>query len=278
MTTVPGKLYLVATPIGNLNDISLRALETLRSVDVIACEDTRHSRKLLNAFEIAAKTISYHEHNELERSAELVKKIIAGASVAVVSDAGTPAVNDPGYRLVVECIAGGIDVVPIPGPVAFVAAAIVSGLPTDALYFGGFLPSKRTDRRRALESVRLLGSTLLFYESPHRLAAALADCIEILGDRRAAAIRELTKLHEEAVRGRLSEIAAHFAAVPPKGEFVLAIDRSGDDDPRPVAVSGELETLVTAYETAGLDRRSAMKKAARELGISRSEAYRLLQQ
>ncbi|MCC6327021.1 MAG: 16S rRNA (cytidine(1402)-2'-O)-methyltransferase, partial [Acidobacteria bacterium] len=190
-----GTLYLVATPIGNLADISLRAIETLKAADVIACEDTRHSRKLLDHYAISKKLISYHEHNERERAAELIERIKAGASVAVISDAGTPGINDPGFVLVSEAFAAGLPVVAVPGPAAFVTAAVVSGLPTDSIFFGGFLPSRKGERRRRLEEVRDIPATLVFYESPHRLAASLLDCLETLGDRKAAVARELTKLH-----------------------------------------------------------------------------------
>src|SRR5215204_6467438 len=183
---MPGTLYLVATPIGNLHDITFRAVEILKSADVIACEDTRHTRKLLNHLGIAGKLVSYHEHNEKQRAEELAAALEKGNSVAVVSDAGTPGIADPSFRIVQLAIEIGADVVPIPGPVAFVNALIGSGLPTDAVYFAGFLPSRKSERRRRLREVADIAATLAFYESPHRIIAALSDCLEILGDRTAA--------------------------------------------------------------------------------------------
>ncbi|MDI1240371.1 MAG: 16S rRNA (cytidine(1402)-2'-O)-methyltransferase, partial [bacterium] len=207
---MPGILYLVATPIGNLQDMTFRAVEVLKSVDVIACEDTRHTRKLLNAFEITTKLVSYHEQNELERADELGRMLSDGRSVAVVSDAGTPGINDPGFRLVQKAVEIGSDVVPIPGAVAFVNAVVVSGLATDSIYFGGFLPSKTGERKKRLREVAEIPATLVFYETPHRIAAALSDAAAVLGERDAAVARDLTKLHEEILRGPLSELQSRF--------------------------------------------------------------------
>ncbi len=272
-----GTLYLVATPIGNLSDMSPRAVETLRSVDVIACEDTRHTQKLLNHFEIKAKTISYHEHNEHERSVELIALLTKGSDIAVVSDAGTPGINDPAFRIVAAAGEAGIEVIPVPGPAAFVSAAIVSGLPTDSIFFAGFLPSKKGDRRKRLTELRSIPATLAVYESPHRLAASLADCLDILGDRRASLSRELTKLHEETVRGRISELISFISSAKPRGEYVLVIDRDRDGDAGQATSSTKgLQELVAELEATGLDRKAALKKAAKELGLSRSEAYRML--
>jgi len=280
MAETKGTLYLVATPIGNLEDVTRRALRVLAEADVVACEDTRHTRQLLEHFGVRARTVSYHEHNERERAEELAKSIEEGATVALVSDAGTPGINDPGYRLVRACAERGLRVVPVPGPTAFVAALTASGLPTDEFYFGGFLPSRTHARRQRLESVRDLRATLVFYETPHRIAQALADAREVLGEREAAVARELTKLHEEVLRGRLSELSARFGDDnAARGEMVLVIDREvikeeGDDvdasSPPSVA------ERVAALEAEGLDPRSALKRAARELGLSRDEAYRRL--
>ena len=270
-----GILYLVATPIGNLADLSYRAIETLKAVDLIACEDTRHSLKLLNHYGISKKLISYHEHNERERAAELVSIIEKGSSIAVISDAGTPAINDPGQVIVQQAIEAGIEIVSIPGAVAFVNAAIVSGLPTDSLFFGGFLPSKAGERRKRLEEVRDLPATLIFYESPHRLVKSLSDCREVLGPRKAAAVREMTKLHEETIRGTLVELWSHFSSANPKGEFVLVIDKAGKGESE--ARTDSLAERVAELESSGVDYKAALKAAARELGISRSEAYRRLQ-
>jgi 16S rRNA (cytidine1402-2'-O)-methyltransferase len=268
---MPGTLYLVATPIGNLQDITLRALEVLRTVDLIACEDTRHTQKLLNYFRISARTISYHEHNEQERADELADRLLAGGSVAIVSDAGTPGIADPGFRIVGRAIEIDARVVAVPGAVAFISAAIVSGLPTDAIFFGGFLPAKKGDRRRRLEELRDVPATLVLYETPHRLNKALIDCFEILGDRRAAVVRELTKIHEEAVRGSLAELTDHFRQDSPKGEIVLIIER-GSSSPRPSDV--RLADRVTELEAEGLTPKAALKKAAKEFGMSKSDAYR----
>jgi 16S rRNA (cytidine1402-2'-O)-methyltransferase len=274
-----GTLYMVATPIGNLEDITERALRVLREVDVIACEDTRHTRVLLNHYGIKTKALSYHEHNERERAAELSELLATGANVAVVSDAGTPCINDPGYRLVNDALARGARVVPIPGATAFVAALVASGLPTDEFFFGGFLPARVTQRRARLMETRSFNSTLIFYEAPHRIAQALADAREILGEREAAVARELTKLHEEIVRGRLSELAERFAFdEAARGEMVLLIDRNviGVVETDGTNVELDIAARVAALESEGLDNRAALKRVARESGLTRSEAYRRL--
>ncbi len=198
---MPGTLYLVATPIGNLADISSRALQTLEAVDFIACEDTRHTGKLLNHFGIKKKLVSYHEHNENARTEEFAELLKQGKSIAVVSDAGTPAICDPALRVVQKAHEIGAKVVAIPGAVAFVNALVVSGLPTDSVFFGGFLPSKKTERRKRLSEVSAIPATLLFYETPHRLSKSLIDCLENLGNRKAAVVREMTKIHEEIILG-----------------------------------------------------------------------------
>jgi 16S rRNA (cytidine1402-2'-O)-methyltransferase len=272
---MPGILYLVATPIGNLQDITIRALETLRSADVIACEDTRHTGKLLRHFEISKKLISYHEHNENSRADDLLEILGEGRSVALVSDAGTPAINDPGYVLVQKAADRGVSVVPIPGAVAFVNAAIVSGLPTDSIFFGGFLPSKTSDRRRRLSEVSQIAATLAFYEAPHRLARSLADCAEMLGDRKAAIVRELTKVHEETDRGGLAALAVKYSNANIKGEIVLVIDRCREE--RVPTDPNEILSRVRQLEGEGRDRKAALKIAAKEFGLARSEAYRLFQ-
>jgi len=271
---MPGTLYLVATPIGNLADITHRALDILRKVSLIACEDTRHTRKLLQHYGIETKTISYHEHNEQQRARELVQTLHDGNDVAVVSDAGTPSISDPGYRLVRAAIENDIPVVPVPGPSALISALVAAGLPTDEFFFGGFLPAKSNARRTRLNELRSVPGTLVFYEAPHRLAETLNDALEILGEREAAVARELTKLHEEIKRGRLSELANHYATEEPRGEIVLLIDRTVlAETPTTQSVSH----LVDQFERDGLDHRAALKKAARELKLSRAEAYRRLQ-
>ncbi len=273
-----GTLYLVSTPIGNLEDITHRAVRLLGEVELIACEDTRHTRKLLNHYGIKTRTISYHEHNERERAAELLKLIESGADVAIVSDAGTPGISDPGFRLARLAIEGGVRVVPAPGASALITALVASGMPTDEFFFGGFLPARSGARRARLTELRLFPATLIFYEGPHRIAATLKDAYEILGEREAVVARELTKMHEEIARGRLSELAGRFSSPEnARGEMVLIIDRT--------EIKSEAETdnsvtslaeLVANLENEGLDHRAALKKAARELGLSRDEAYRRL--
>ncbi|MGB7922051.1 MAG: 16S rRNA (cytidine(1402)-2'-O)-methyltransferase [Pyrinomonadaceae bacterium] len=274
-----GTLYLVATPIGNLEDITHRALRVLAEVDVIACEDTRHTRVLLNHYGIKTKMLSYHEHNEQARALELGEMLRGGASIAVVSDAGTPGISDPGFRLVGVAVECGAKVVPVPGATALIAALIASGLPTDQFFFGGFLPARSLARRVRLEQVRALPSTLVFYEAPHRVGATLTDAREILGEREAVVAREMTKLHEEVVRGRLSELARRFASEETaRGEMVIVIDRAvivGDDDGAKDTIV-DIAERVAALETEGIDQRAALKRVARELGLSRSEAYRRL--
>lgn len=273
---MPGTLYLLATPIGNLQDITLRALEVLRAVDLIACEDTRHTRKLLSHFRISNRTVSYHEHNENERADELADRLVRGESIAVVSDAGMPGVCDPGFHIVRRAIEIGAPVVPIPGAVAYINALAASGLSTDSVFFGGFLPSRKGERSKRLEEVRDIPATLVFYETPHRLAKALADCLEILGDRDAAVARELTKLYEEFHRGSLSELLLEFSAASVRGEIVLVIGRppkkAAGSEQTPLSVAA----LVAEREVAGDDRKRALKHAAKELGISKSEAYKIL--
>lgn len=272
-----GTLYLVATPIGNLQDITLRAIEILKTVDLIACEDTRHTRKLLTHFGISQKLISYHEHNETERTEELAGLLERGKNIAIVSDAGTPGISDPSFRIVRKAHEAGAKVVPIPGAVAFVNAAIVSGLPTDALFFGGFLPSKKTERRKRLEEIKQIPATVIFYETPHRIAKSLNDCLEILGSRKATVARELTKLHEEIVRGSLEELAKKFSETPTKGEIVLVIEREEVQSLKLNAQSpSDLVERVSDLEKEGFDRKQALKKAAKEFGLSKSEAYRIL--
>ena len=273
---MPGTLYLVATPIGNLQDITYRAVEVLRSVDIIACEDTRHTRKLLNHLASNTRLVSYHEHNESERAEELVSILLDDRSVAVVSDAGTPGIADPGFRLVQRAIERGIQVVPVPGPVAFINALIASGLPTDAVFFGGFLPSKKNERRKRLAEIADVSATIALYESPRRIAAALTDCLEILGNRNAAVAREITKLHEQFYRGTLADLSAQFSSAGFKGEIVLLIDRvrtATIGDNRGLSLMERL----TAIEAEGIDHKSALKRVAKEFGISKSEAYRIVQ-
>jgi 16S rRNA (cytidine1402-2'-O)-methyltransferase len=275
---MPGTLYIVATPIGNLEDMTQRALRVLREVDIIACEDTRHTRKLLNHYDIKTKVTSYHDHNERERTVELLQALASGVNVAIVSDAGTPSISDPGFRLVSEAGAQGIAVVALPGPTALIAALVASGLPTDEFFFAGFLPARSGERRARLTKLRDTSATLIFYEAPHRIAATLRDAREILGERQAVVARELTKIHEEIARGRLSELIERFGSgEKARGEIVLLIDRTPIESE--VMNAGEVRTiaaLVDDFEAEGMDHRTALKKAARKLGLSRDEAYRRL--
>ena len=273
-----GTLYLVATPIGNLADISKRALETLQAVDIIACEDTRHTRKLLNHYGISNKLVSYHEHNEQGRAEEFAELLRQGKSIAVVSDAGTPAICDPALRVVQKAHEIGATVTAIPGAVAFVNALVVSGLPTDSVFFGGFLPSKKNDRRKRLQEVKEIPATLTLYETPHRLVKSLSDCLEILGNRKAAVVREITKLHEEILLGTLGELAEKFSQTSVKGEIVLVIDRGRVESQESRVENGKsITSRVAELEAEGIDRKLALKKAAKEFGLPRSEAYRILQ-
>ncbi len=279
-STNGGCLYLVATPIGNLEDISLRALRVLKEADLIACEDTRETAKLLQRYGIAKRTISYHEHNEIVRAAELVLDLEQGARVALVSDAGTPGISDPGYHLVTLAIRHGVPVVPIPGPTAFSAALAASGLPGDSFHFIGFLPARRTQRRKALRALARESATAVFYEAPHRLADSLADMAAILGNRPAVLAREVTKLHEEFLRGNLEELTDTVKKRAPRGEFTVLVgpaDRAAR--PKPARPSPSLRARIQRLQKSkGLELKAALKIVARQLGLSRSEAYRRLQE
>jgi 16S rRNA (cytidine1402-2'-O)-methyltransferase len=270
-----GCLYLVATPIGNLEDITLRALRILRESDQIACEDTRHSQKLLNHYEIAKPLVSYHEHNELTRAPELLIALEQGAKISLVSDAGMPLVSDPGYRLVTLCLRHKIPVVPIPGPSALLAALAASGLPNEEFLFVGFLPARSGERHRALERLRIEDRTIILYEAPHRVQECVADAIEVLGDRPACLAREVTKLHEEFLRGKLSEIAASLEERPARGEITLLIGAADATEARHHADSAQ--SLAARVEElmhqAKLDRKEALKLAAKERGMTRRAAY-----
>jgi 16S rRNA (cytidine1402-2'-O)-methyltransferase len=271
-----GTLYVVATPIGNLEDITLRALRVLREVDLIACEDTRHTRKLLSHYQISKPTISYHAHNERDRARQLTQKLESGMNIALVSDAGTPLVSDPGHSLVTEAIQRGIPIVPLPGPSAAVTAVSACGLAADEFTFAGFLPSRKSARRARLESMRELGSTLVFYEAPHRINETLEDMRQILGERRCVIARELTKVHETFVRGVLSDIVLKDGEA--RGEMVIIIGPPDREQPRDAAaqsnsVSEHLERVIKEEK---LDRKAALKRVARARGMSKSEAYRRL--
>lgn len=269
-----GALYLVATPIGNLEDITLRALRVLKEADIVACEDTRRTQRLLQHYGIRKPLVSYHEHNELTRAAELVIEMEQGARVALVSDAGMPVISDPGHRLVALCLRHNLPVVPVPGPSAFVAALAASGLAADAFLFTGFLPSKGGERRRALARLASERHTLVFYEAPHRLLETLADAHDVLGNRPAAVARELTKLHEEILRGSLSELHARLRAKPPRGEITLLIGPASETSPQVAASAASVgERLAEIRRETGVDEKAALKQVARERGITKRAAY-----
>lgn len=262
---------MVATPIGNLEDITLRALRILKDeADRIACEDTRHSRKLLDFHGIAKPLVSYHEHNERGRTEQLLDALRAGEKIALISDAGTPLISDPGYRLAAAAAAEGIPVIPIPGPSAIMAALSASGMPTDAFVFGGFLPSKSSARRKVLESWRESQATLVFYEAPHRILDTLEDVEGVLGGRQVAVARELTKLHEEFLRGGVADVRKQLErGGGPRGEITLLIGRREG----PIEDSRPLQEAVNDAIASGMERMEAIKHIARERGLSKREVY-----
>jgi 16S rRNA (cytidine1402-2'-O)-methyltransferase len=274
----PG-LYLVATPIGNLEDITLRAVRVLKEADLIACEDTRQTQKLLNHYGVSTRTTSYHEHNELTRAAELVLDLEGGARVALVTDAGSPGISDPGFRLISLAIRHHIPVVPIPGASAFLAALVASGLPTDSFRFSGFLPPKSGQRRQMLESIKASPRTQVFYEAPHRVKEAVEDVVEILGGERQLVIaREVSKIHEEFLRGRASEILETLNARGDiKGEITLLIGKAEETERKAVASVSVRRRLQQIMAEEKLDEKTALKRIAKEMGVSKSEAYRELQ-
>ncbi len=273
-------LYLVATPIGNLEDITLRALRVLKGVDLIACEDTRQTQKLLNHYGITTRTISYHEHNEMTKAAELVVDLEGGARIALVSDAGVPGISDPGFRLITLAIRRQVPVVPIPGASAFLAGLVASGLPSDSFRFSGFLPAKRGERRSFLESIRTSPRTQVLYEAPHRLIGTVEDIVEVLGRERHIVIaREVTKLHEEFLRGRADELLETLKTRGEvKGEITLLIAKAEEtartQAPRRWSVRQQVEQIMSQES---VDEKTALKKVAKQMGVSKSEAYRELQ-
>jgi len=274
-----GKLFVVATPLGNMDDLSPRAVATLRAVDLVACEDTRRTRPLLRAHGVTTPTTSFFEHNERFKGEAILAVLRDGRDVALVSDAGTPGISDPGYRLVRDARAEGLDVLPVPGPSAVVTALSVSGLPTDRFLFVGFLPSRPLARRAALAELGPLRATLVLYESPQRVMDCLSDLIEALGDRRAFLCREATKRHEEYRGGRLSELRSSLESREAvRGEIVLVVEGARRDEAATRGDAAPAEPLVAflARRVAeGLTRRAAAKEAARLYGVTAREAYRL---
>jgi len=272
-----GKLYVVGTPIGNLEDITFRAIRTLQAVDLIACEDTRHTQQLLNHYTITTPTISYHEHNEMTRAPELVIQLEQGSHIALVSDAGMPVISDPGHRLVNLAVRHNIPVIPVPGASAFVAALAAAGLPVDKFRFLGFLPSKKLARRQALEELKGVSKTLVFYEAPHRVLDMLEDIRQILGDPPVVVAREVTKIHEEFLRGSASEVLVQLRKKPVKGEITVLVGPHAPPEEKASSEASIREELQQVMAQQGLDERAALKVVSRRRGISRSEAYRLWQ-
>jgi 16S rRNA (cytidine1402-2'-O)-methyltransferase len=272
-----GVLYVVATPIGNLEDITYRAVRILREADLIACEDTRQTRKLLDHYGIQTPVISYHEHNEAARAEELAAKLEKGQTVAQVSDAGMPGISDPGYRLIQLAIASGLTVVPVPGASAVIAAVAASGLPTDAFEFQGFLPAKSGQRRTALEALRSAGHTVVLYEAPHRIRETLEDIASVLGpDTPVVIARELTKVHEEFIRGTVKDVLSRVQGRELKGEITLLLG-AGESQPAVEAAKDLSTRLREIMREQEIDEKSALKVLAKESGLAKSEVYREVQ-
>ena len=276
-----GSLYLVATPIGNMEDITLRALRVLKEVDIIACEDTRHTAKLLTRHCITTPRKSCHEFNEENRVPEFIRMLHEGKNIALVGDAGTPLVSDPGYKIVSACRSEGIPVVPVPGACSVVAALVASGLPSDSFFFAGFLPSRTTQRRRRLEELASIPATLILYEAPHRLIGSLKDMANVLGNRRAALAREITKIYEEFLCGTIDEILCTLKNRPEiRGEITLVIENG---DVKRAKLSAHVfpesirEHLTEEMKKSGMSRNETLKVIAHARGLTRRDAYRLLQ-
>jgi len=267
-----GILYIVPTPIGNLEDITLRALRVLKEVELIAAEDTRHTQHLLAHFGIKTALTSYHDHNERGKARMLVARLKSGASIALVSDAGTPAISDPGYRIVVDAIADGIQIVPLPGASAATTALCASGLPTDRFLFEGFLPAKARERKATLQRLRGETATLVFYEGPHRLVAALDDMLKVFGERQIAVAREVTKLHEEFLRGKLSEVIATLGDREVKGEIVIMVQGSSGDAP---VSEAELQATIRQLVRDGTGVKEISELLGERYGLSKKEVYKV---
>ncbi len=270
-----GKLFLCPTPIGNLGDITYRTLETLKSVDLIAAEDTRNTLKLLNHFDINVPLTSYYEHNKAQKGGVLIEKLKAGQNVALVSDAGMPAISDPGEDLVKLCIENGIEIVPLPGPSAFTTALIASGMPTGRFTFEGFLTTNKRNRKAHLEEVKSDTRTLIFYEAPHKLMYTLQDMLEVFGDREIVLAREITKKFEEFNRTTLSEAIEHYNQIPPKGEFVLIIKGKEKWELELEKKSGlpTMEELFAKYTREGMRGKEVTNRVAEELGLPKRQVY-----
>lgn len=269
-----GTLYLVATPIGNLEDMTFRAIRILQTVDLIAAEDTRHTGKLLQHFQIKTPQLSYHEHNRQQRIPELLSKLSEGKAIALVTDAGMPLISDPGYELVKACVAQGISIVPIPGANAAITALSAAGLATDKFVFEGFLPAKSKERRSHLETLTSETRTIIFYESPHRLRETLQDLGTILGETREIVLaRELTKMHEEFWRGTITDAIAHYTNREPQGEFTLVVAGATLEKPQlsEAAIKAELQNLLKQ----GLSRSDASRQLSQQTSLPRRQIYQL---
>jgi len=271
-----GTLYLVGTPIGNLEDITYRAVRVLSEADLIAAEDTRHTIKLLNHFNISKPLISYHDNNRISRAKELTDKLKEGLNIALVSDAGMPSISDPGEELVSMAVSQGIKVTVVPGPSASLTALVLSGLPSDRFAFEGFLPRKHSDRVKFLKTIRDEERTIIFYEGPHRVKSMLQDLYGVFGERRVSVLRELTKVHEEAIRGTLGEIIAHFEVNEPRGEFVIVVEGAPQKEEKQDFSCLPVEEHVEHYLKQGYDRMDAMKQAAKDRGMSKRDIYNSL--
>ncbi len=265
-----GTLYIVSTPIGNLEDITLRALRVLKEVDFIAAEDTRHSRKLLSYYGISKQLISYWSQTEKTKSVHILEKLHSGQSVAIISDAGTPGISDPGAILIKKAVEENIKVVSIPGPSALIAALSLSGLPTEEFIFRGFLPPKKSQRQKVLNELSLESRTLIFYEAPHRLLETLKDMDKIFVERRAALAKEITKIHEEVLRGNISEILSKLEKTAIAGEYVIIVEGKRD---REKTTSSDILLEISSLMKKGLGRKEAVKRIAAAYGLSKKELY-----
>lgn len=275
-----GKLYLVATPIGNLEDMTFRAVRILSEVDLIAAEDTRNSIRLLNHFEIKTPMTSYHEFNKIDKAIELVGLLNEGKNIAVITDAGTPGISDPGEELVKMCYEAGIEVNAIPGPAAFVAAATTSGLPCRRISFEAFLPRDKKERRKILEETKNDTRTVVFYEAPHHLKSTLDELYEAFGDRKATFCRELTKIHEEKLQMTLGEAVAYYKEHDPKGEYVIVIAGKSKEEVKADQQAQwediSIQEHVERYISSGMDKKDAMKAVAKDRGIGKRDVYQAL--
>ena len=270
-----GKLYLVATPIGNLDDITIRAIKTLEMVDVIAAEDTRHSLKLLNYLQISKPLISYHRHNEENKSEILINKLLNGENIALITDAGTPAISDPGEEIVKEAIINNIDIIPIPGACALINALICSGMNTKEFSFYGFLPLNKKSRKNKFEEIKKENKTIIIYEAPHKINNTLIDILEEIGDINIVIARELTKIHEEFIRGKVSEIQEKYNNL--KGEIIIIIEGnkkiSTTEDIKELLINMELEKHYEYYKKQNLEKKEIIKKIAKDRNVSKNEIY-----